>query len=98
MQYEEFEPCLAWWKNRVESERAWKVLVGDVLKYDVDGNLISANLDIKNPRGKQDFTQMPPEHLVDDILKKEHRIVDIVTDIKAALQTKDWDRSKRVSL
>jgi type I restriction enzyme M protein len=89
MRYEEFEPCIAWWKNRVESERAWKVLVGDVLKYDVDGNLISANLDIKNLHRRQDFTQIPPEQLVDDILKKERRVVDIVAEIKAALQTKD---------
>jgi type I restriction enzyme M protein len=25
MQYEEFADCLAWWKNRVESNRAWRV-------------------------------------------------------------------------
>ncbi len=25
LQYEEFGDCLAWWKNRVENERAWRV-------------------------------------------------------------------------
>ncbi len=25
MQYEEFADCLAWWKNRVENDRAWRV-------------------------------------------------------------------------
>src|SRR5262245_2635215 len=25
LQYEEFAPCLAWWRDRQESERAWKI-------------------------------------------------------------------------
>src|SRR5207245_3231262 len=32
LQYEEFAPCLAWWKKREESERAWKVPAADILK------------------------------------------------------------------
>jgi type I restriction enzyme M protein len=34
MRFEEFEACLAWWKQRDENDRAWKVRVEDVLKYD----------------------------------------------------------------
>ncbi len=85
LQYEEFAPCLAWWKKREENERAWKVSVDDVLKYDENGSLVSANLDIKNPRGKQDFEHLPPEQLVDDILKKEQRIAEIMVEIKQML-------------
>jgi type I restriction enzyme M protein len=43
------------------------------------------NLDIKNPNGKQDFEHLPPEQLVEDILEKEQRIVEIVAEIRQAL-------------
>jgi len=43
------------------------------------------NLDIKNPRGKQDFEHRPPEQLGDDILRKEQRIAEIMAEIKLAL-------------
>ena len=85
VQFEEFAGCLAWWKDRKENQRTWKVLAKDVLKSDESGNLISVNLDIKNPASKQDFKHLPPEQLADDILKKEQRIIEIVTEIKRTL-------------
>ncbi len=85
LQFEEFAPCVAWWKNREENDRAWKVSVNDVLKYDEKGSLISVNLDIKNPKGKQDLEHQPPEKLADDILRKEQRIVEIMAEIKQTL-------------
>ena len=85
LQFEEFAPCVAWWKNREENDRAWKVSVNDVLRFDESGALISANLDIKNPKGKQDFEHLPPEQLADDILKKEQRITEIMAEIKQTL-------------
>ncbi len=51
IQYEEFGDCLAWWHDRKETERAWKVLVEEVLKYDGE-TLVSVNLDIKNSNGQ----------------------------------------------
>ena len=81
LQYEEFAPCLAWWREREENERAWKVSAADILAN-------GCNLDIKNPRGKQDFVHLPPEQLVEDILKKEHRITEIIMEIKALLKEK----------
>lgn len=86
IQYEEFSGCLAWWKDRQENDHAWKVQAKDVLKYDDSGNLISVNLDIKNPASKQDFEHLPPEQLADDILKKEQRITEIMVEIKQALE------------
>ncbi len=86
IQYEEFSGCLAWQGKREENERAWKVRTKDVLKYDESGNLISVNLDIKNPASKQDFEHLPPEQLADDILDKERRIAEIMMEIKQALK------------
>ena len=85
LQYEEFQPCLEWHGKREENDRAWKVSANEVLKYDENGSLISVNLDIKNPHGKADFEHLPPEQLADDILKKEQRIAEIMTEIKAIL-------------
>ena len=44
------------------------------------------NLDWKNPRGKEDITHRPPEALVQDILAKERRIVDIMSEIATMLE------------
>ncbi len=92
VQYEEFSGCLSWWngsagspQGREENERAWRVPAKDILKYDENGNLVSVNLDIKNPASKQDFEHLPPEQLADDILKKEQRIMEIMVEIKRTL-------------
>src|SRR6202008_1010375 len=85
IQFEEFAACLAWWKKREENDRAWKVSAMDVLKYNGEGNLVSANLDIKNPRSKEDITHLPPEQLAESILQKEQRIAQIIADIKGLL-------------
>ena len=86
LQYEEFTPCLTWWKNHEENDSAWKISAADVLKYEENGTLISVNLDFKNPHGKADFEHLPPEQLADDIIKKEQQIVEIMTEIKQALR------------
>jgi type I restriction enzyme M protein len=86
LQYEEFTDCLTWWKNRKENEQAWRVSAVEILKYDEGGNLISANLDIKNPNNKKDFEHMPPEQLIEDIVKKEQRIIEIMGEIKELLR------------
>ena len=43
------------------------------------------NLDCKNPNAKDDFEHSPPEQLVDDILKRELRIAEIMGEIKELL-------------
>ena len=81
LQYEEFADCIAWWDNRVENERAWKVSVEQILANE-------CNLDIKNPNARQDLEHLPPEQLVDDIMAKERRILEILGEIRAVLETK----------
>src|SRR3990167_4306101 len=43
------------------------------------------NLSIKNPSGAEDLKHLPPARLVEDILAKEQRIIDIMGEIKAVL-------------
>jgi type I restriction enzyme M protein len=85
MQFEEFSPCIEWWNKRKENGQSWKIKAQDVLKYDDKGNLVSVNLDIKNPSAKQDLEHLPPEQLVDSILQKEKRIAELMVEIKQAI-------------
>lgn len=78
MQLEEFEDCIKWWSKREENDRAWKVKASDVAANNY-------NLDIKNPNGKEDFEHQPSEKLVEDIIAKEHRILEIMTEIRQML-------------
>jgi type I restriction enzyme M protein len=85
IQYEEFADCLKWWGKRKENGRSWKVKASDVIKKDDDGNVVSVNLDIKNPNAEEALEHLPPEQLVESILTKEKRIIEIMGDIKAVL-------------
>jgi len=78
IQYEEFADCLAWWHDRTEGERAWKVSAETLLAN-------GCNLDVKNPHAKADLAHLPPEQLADSILAKEQRIAELVAEIKQAL-------------
>jgi type I restriction enzyme M protein len=87
IQFEEFAGCVSWWRKREENERAWKIKADDVLKYDEHGGLLSANLDIKNQRGLEDITHLPPEQLVESIRQKEKRIAEILESIQKLVST-----------
>ena len=78
MRYEELADCLAWWKDRQENERAWKVPAEEILAN-------GCNLDVKNPHSKEELEHLPPEKLVDNILAKEMRIAEIMAEIKNTL-------------
>ena len=84
LQFEEFASCQAWWSNRHQNDRAWLVPVEDIIKADSESRPI-VNLDLKNPRGQQDFDHMPPEQLVNDILEKETRIAALLEEVRVAL-------------
>lgn len=78
MHFEEFRACMEWWNAREENEQAWIAPSAELLEA-------NCNLDRKNPRAKMDFEHLPPDQLVDDILKKETRIAELMREIKAAL-------------
>jgi type I restriction enzyme M protein len=88
MQFEEFADCIAWFKKkpREDNQHAWCIQAEDVLKYDNTGDLISCNLDVKNPSSTEALEHLPPEQLAADILNKERRITKIMEEIKAELE------------
>lgn len=86
LRYAEFEPLLAWWDDREENEQAWKVAAKEVLKYDDAGNILSVNLDLKNPSSGDPFEHVPPEELVVGILEKERQILELMIELQEALR------------
>jgi type I restriction enzyme M protein len=79
IQLREFADCLAWWKKREENERAWMVAAEELLDR-------GCNLDRKNPHVKEDIAHLPPQQLADNILEKEHKIVELISNLKRLLQ------------
>ncbi len=79
IQFEEFKPCLDWWKKRKANEQAWKVPADELLAS-------GCNLDRKNPNAKEDITHLPPEKLAASILKKEQDIIGILNNIESLLE------------
>lgn len=43
IRFAEFQPEIAWWNNRIETDQAWRVSIDEIRERDF-------NLDIKNPR------------------------------------------------
>jgi len=81
LQFEEFAPLLEWWQSREENERAWKVSARAISSNNY-------NLDIKNPSAAQDLEHLPPELLLEGILEKERRILELLGELKAELGQK----------
>ena len=57
---------------------------GGCHQADDDGNWL-VNLDIKNPSAEEALEHLPPEQLVESIVAKEKRILEIMGEIKALL-------------
>ena len=88
MQFEEFTPCLEWWNKREENKRAWKVKARDILKFAENGQVLSVNLDIRNPSAKEDHEHKPPELIVGEIIAKEAEVLKILEEVRDQLGNK----------
>ena len=86
MTFEEFAPLLVWWAAREVNERAWKVRAADLIQYDANGNLLSVNLDVKNPSRAADLEHLPPAELAESIATKEKHIAEIMNEIQDLLK------------
>jgi len=82
--YEEFAPCEAWWggaarQGRVETDRAWRVAVADVVAEGYD-------LDQRNPNRPDDLTHRPPAELVAELIETEREILLLLEQLKRDIQ------------
>ena len=77
MRIEEFTPEVAWWTDRKESERAWKVSIADLRAR-------GYNLDIKNPNAPE-LTHEDPDLLLERYHQARAAAAEIRDQLKRAL-------------
>ena len=85
MAWEEFAPCVDWWQDRQESDRAWKVDGPSLIQRDTDGRVIACNLDLKNPHALAAEDHRQPLEIVEAITAREREIIAIMDEIRAEL-------------
>jgi type I restriction enzyme M protein len=83
LQIEELADCLAWWGQREEGPRAWKVNGQDLIRRDEAGRVVAVNLDLKNPTAKEAVDQRAPSEIVASVIEKERQVLALLDEIKA---------------
>jgi type I restriction enzyme M protein len=85
LRFEEFEHLIAWARDRKPIERAWTVRSRELVRRDEAGEVKALNLDLRNPNVRDEVDDRTPEQLVESIIAKEERVLDIMSDIRTAL-------------
>jgi len=80
IEFEEFKKELSWWNNRIENENAWKISIDEIKSNDF-------NLDIKNPNNKEEIKEYSIQELIDDIVKNQNEITNILSEIKGEIDS-----------
>jgi type I restriction enzyme M protein len=78
MRFEEFAGCQAWWNDREENERAWRVPIADL---EANGY----NLDLRNPSRPDDLTHRRSTELLTELIEIEHEILGLLQDLQAEI-------------
>lgn len=82
MEYTEFGAALAWWKERKETDKSWRIRAADILRYDEAGRIVAVNLDIKNPHSQEALEHRTPQELIADMIKKEQTVLEVMKEIQ----------------
>lgn len=82
LRFDEFQDCQSWWgdkdrKRRKETDRAWRVPIGDI---EANG----FNLDLRNPN-RSDLAHRPPQEIVAELIKTEEEILDLLRTVEREL-------------
>jgi type I restriction enzyme M protein len=72
IQYEEFNPIINWWENRIENKNAWKINIDDL-----DG----FNLDIKNPNRIQEVTKYNQQEIIRQLQLSQSKINNLINEL-----------------
>lgn len=78
IRFEEFADCQAWWGDRQESERSWRVPIATL-----EGN--GFNLDVRNPNRADDLAHRPPAELLAELIKTEREILGLLESLEATI-------------
>ncbi len=80
LRFEEFKPCLDWWRNRSENEHAWRVSVSAAMAPNY-------NLDLRNPHDAVVEEQPSPEVLIQSIIEFERQAAESARAIQKLLES-----------
>jgi type I restriction enzyme M protein len=76
MRFDEFADCQAWWDDREENERAWRVPIADLEPSEF-------NLDLRNPNRPEDLAHRPPDELIAELIETEQEILGLLEKLRA---------------
>lgn len=76
IQFEEFEPIIKWWDNRIENDVAWKVNVNDLNNW---------NLDIKNPKVETIEVSYSVKEVIQNLKSSINSSSEILTELEKML-------------
>ena len=76
IRFEDFVECQEWWSHRRETECAWRVPANVLLEA-------NCNLDRKNPNAARVGDLASPLDLVDRIVANEHRVLELLGEVRA---------------
>ncbi len=79
MRYEEFADCQAWWGDRRETDRAWRVPAATIKAN-------GYNLDLRNPHRPEDLTHRPPAELLTELVDTEREIVVLLEKLEGVVE------------
>jgi type I restriction enzyme M protein len=85
IQNEEFDELRLWWNNRKENSNAWKVNSKDVIEFNEAGQVISVNLDIKNPSRTGEVESRTTTEIINSILVNEKKVFDLIKEIESTI-------------
>jgi type I restriction enzyme M protein len=82
MAFDEFADCQAWWGDRREDERAWRVPIAGL---EANG----FNLDLRNPNRPDDLADRAPGELVAELLQSESEVIAILRLLQSELRSSE---------
>jgi len=80
IRFEELKPIQEWWRDRTESDVAWKVSINDLKKTEF-------NLDIKNPKRKEEIIEFTSTQLIQKLQDSFTESQRLLEEIKKELCT-----------
>ena len=83
--HDDLADCRAWWRDRKENERAWKISAEGLVRRGGEGNITACNLDIKTPHTGEVEDHRRPLEIVESIIERERAIRAIMDEIKSEL-------------
>ena len=81
LQVEELAECRAWWTDRVENTRAWKMSGPELIRRDSEGNLAAVNLDLKHPMMRSAADQRTASAIIDSVAARETAVRDTLSEL-----------------